>query len=102
SGNIEFENVTFVYPDSGIKALDKVSFTIAEHESLGIIGKTGSGKSTIGQLLCRLYDPTEGKVKIGGKSVKQLSLASLREHIGYVPQEVFLFSESIAENIAFS
>jgi len=102
SGEIEFDDVTFVYPDSGIKALNDVSFKVAEHESLGIIGKTGSGKSTVAQLLCRLYDPTEGKVKIGGQNIAQLPLSSLREHIGYVPQEVFLFSESIADNIAFS
>lgn len=101
-GKIEFENVTFVYPDSGIMALNNVSFTIEEHESLGIVGKTGSGKSSVAQLICRLYDPTKGTVKIDGKDIRELPLASLREHIGYVPQEVFLFSESIADNIAFS
>jgi ATP-binding cassette subfamily B protein len=101
-GNIEFDHVTFVYPDSGIKALDDVSFKIAEHESLGIVGRTGSGKSTIAQLLCRLYDPTSGSVKIDGKDIRELPLALLRKHVGYVPQEVFLFSESIANNISFS
>lgn len=101
-GKIEFENVTFVYPDSGIKALDNVSFIIEEHESLGVVGRTGSGKSTIAQLLCRLYDPTTGTIKIDGRDIRQIPLAVLREHIGYVPQEVFLFSESIADNIAFS
>jgi ATP-binding cassette subfamily B protein len=101
-GSIAFADVTFVYPDSGIKALDHVSFEVAEHESLGIVGKTGSGKSTIAQLICRLYDPATGSVKIDGRDIRQYALSSLREHIGYVPQEVFLFSDSIANNIAFS
>jgi len=101
-GTIEFDHVTFVYPDSGIKAMDGVSFKVEEHESLGIVGRTGSGKSTIAQLLCRLYDPTSGTIKIDGNDIKKLPLDSLRSHIGYVPQEVFLFSESIADNIAFS
>ncbi|HXB13090.1 MAG TPA: ABC transporter ATP-binding protein [Bacteroidia bacterium] len=102
AGSIEFSDVTFVYPDSGTKALDEVSFSIAAHESLGIVGRTGSGKSSIAQLLSRLYDPTSGSVKIDGRDIRQLSLSALRSHIGYVPQEVFLFSDSIANNISFS
>ena len=101
-GNIEFKNVTFVYPDSGIKALDNVSFTINKAESLGIVGKTGSGKSTIAQLICRMYDVTEGTIKIDGVDIRELPLSALRRQIGYVPQEVFLFSDTIANNIAFS
>ncbi|HTA84293.1 MAG TPA: ABC transporter ATP-binding protein [Bacteroidia bacterium] len=101
-GDIEFKNVTFVYPDSGIKALDNVSFTINKAESLGIVGKTGSGKSTIAQLICRMYDVTEGTIKIDGVDIRELPLSALRRQIGYVPQEVFLFSDTIANNIAFS
>jgi len=101
-GNIEFKNVTFVYPDSGIKGLDNVSFTVNSEESLGIVGKTGSGKSTIAQLICRMYDISSGSLKIDGKEVKDIPLPALRRQIGYVPQEVFLFSDSIANNISFS
>jgi len=101
-GNIEFENVTFVYPDLGTKGLDNVSFTVNSQESLGIVGKTGSGKSTIAQLICRMYDITSGHIKIDGKEIKNIPLDSLRRQIGYVPQEVFLFSDTIANNISFS
>jgi ATP-binding cassette subfamily B protein len=100
-GKIEFRNVSFTYPDSGIQALQNVSFTIEKGQSLAIIGKTGSGKSTVASLLCRLYDPTEGEVLIDGKQIKTLNLEDLRQQTGYVPQEVFLFSDSIANNIAF-
>ncbi|MGP8217121.1 MAG: ABC transporter ATP-binding protein [Bacteroidia bacterium] len=101
-GDIEFDHVTFVYPDSGIKALDDVSFTIKQEKSLGIVGRTGSGKSTIAQLICRLYDVSEGVIKIDGKDIRTLPLSSLRRQIGYVPQEVFLFSDTIANNVSFS
>lgn len=101
-GSVEFSDVSFVYPDSGTKALRNVSFTLAANESLGIVGRTGSGKSTVAQLLCRLYDPTSGSVKIDGRDIRQLSLNTLRSSIGYVPQEVFLFSDTIGNNIAFS
>jgi ATP-binding cassette subfamily B multidrug efflux pump len=101
-GTIEFVNVGFTYPDSGIRALDNVSFKIEPGHSLAIIGRTGSGKSTIANLVCRLYDVTEGRVLVDGKDIRELNLYSLRDQVGYVPQEVFLFSETIYNNIAFS
>ena len=100
-GDIEVKNLSFVYPDSGIKALDKLSFSIDSGESLAIIGTTGSGKSTIANLLMRMYDATEGKIMIDKKDIKTYDVASLRRQIGYVPQDVFLFSDSIANNIGF-
>lgn len=101
SGNIEVKNVSFVYPDSGIKALENVSFSINSGESLAIIGTTGSGKSTIANLLLRMYDPTEGEIWIDGRNINQYDISNLRKQIGYVPQDVFLFSDTIASNIAF-
>lgn len=100
-GNIKFNEVSFVYPDSGIKALNNISFTLEEGKSLAIIGKTGSGKSTLANLLCRLYDPTDGVIEIDGITLKNHNLSVIRESIGYVPQEVFLFSDSIKNNISF-
>nr|WP_283773958.1 ABC transporter ATP-binding protein [Aquiflexum sp. TKW24L] len=100
-GDIEVKNLSFVYPDSGIKALDKVSFSIDSGESLAIIGTTGSGKSTIANLLMRMYDATDGKILIDKRDIKSYDVASLRRQIGYVPQDVFLFSDSIANNIGF-
>ncbi|WP_207427217.1 ABC transporter ATP-binding protein [Pedobacter sp. SYSU D00535] len=101
-GSIEFRNVTFIYPDTGIKALDNVSFKVNPGEFLAIIGRTGSGKSTIANLLLRMYDVTEGQILIDGKPIKDLNLNSYRSQTGFVPQEVFLFSDTIANNIAFS
>lgn len=101
-GELEFSNVTFVYPDTGIKALDNVSFKVEKQQSLGIVGKTGSGKSTIAQLICRLYDTTSGIIWVDGRKIRNIPLSSLRSQVGYVPQEVFLFSDTIAANIAFS
>ncbi|MGE0929578.1 ABC transporter ATP-binding protein [Peijinzhouia sedimentorum] len=100
-GAISFQNVSLVYPDSGIKALNNISFEIGEGESIAIIGTTGSGKSTIANLICRMYDPSEGEILVDGQSIKDYSLPSLRGQIGYVPQDVFLFSDTIANNIAF-
>lgn len=100
-GNIKFNEVSFVYPDSGIKALNNISFTLEEGKSLAIIGKTGSGKSTLANLLCRLYDPTDGVIEVDGITLKNHNLSVIRESIGYVPQEVFLFSDSIKNNISF-
>lgn len=100
-GKIEFQHVNFVYPDSGVEALKSVSFTVEPGKSLAIIGRTGSGKSTIASLICRLYDVKSGKILVDGQLVDALNLNSLRSAIGYVPQEVFLFSETIGKNISF-
>jgi len=101
TGEIKFDHVEFVYPDSGTKALDDVSFEVKQGESLAILGRTGSGKSTIASLITRTYDPTSGHVLVDGKDTHNINLNSLRSNIGYVPQDVFLFSETIANNIAF-
>jgi ATP-binding cassette, subfamily B, multidrug efflux pump len=101
TGEIKLEDVTFIYPDSGIKALDQVSFSIDAGKSLAIIGTTGSGKSTIANILMRMYDINSGEILIDGKDIKAYDISNLRAQIGYVPQDVFLFSESIASNIAF-
>jgi ATP-binding cassette subfamily B protein len=98
---IEFDNVSFTYPDSGIVALKEVSFQVESGKSLAIVGRTGAGKSTIAALICRLYDIDSGKISIDGESIQELNLDDLRSAIGYVPQEVFLFSETITNNIAF-
>lgn len=100
-GKVEFKNVNFTYEDSNIKALQNVSFTIEAGESLAIIGKTGSGKSTIASLFCRMYDTSAGQIFIDNKNIKEWNLNALRSSIGYVPQEAFLFSDTIANNIAF-
>ncbi|MDV3308107.1 MAG: ABC transporter ATP-binding protein/permease [Cyclobacteriaceae bacterium] len=100
-GKIEFRNVTFVYPDTGIRALSNVSFTVNPGESLAIIGTTGSGKSTIANLIARLYDVTEGEVLIDDISIKDYDITALRKQMGFVPQDVFLFSDSLANNIGF-
>lgn len=101
TGQLAFENVTFDYPDSGIKALDNVSFSVSPGESIAIIGTTGSGKSTIANLILRLYDATEGQVKVDGRPIEAYNISNLRSQMGYVPQDVFLFSDSIENNIAF-
>jgi ATP-binding cassette subfamily B protein len=101
NGEIEFENVSFTYPDSGIEALKNVSFKIARGQSIAIIGTTGSGKSTIANVICRLYNVTNGMVKIDGHDIRDYNLVHLRQAIGYVPQDVFLFSDSIKNNIGF-
>lgn len=102
NGLIEFKNVSFTYPDTGIQALNNVSFTANPGEMVAIIGRTGSGKSTIANLLLRMYDTTGGEILIDNEPVKQLNLEGYRSQIGVVPQEVFLFSDTIANNIAFS
>lgn len=101
TGDIAFKNVSFTYKDSGIEALKNVSFRIKQGNSLAIIGHTGSGKSTIANLLCRLYDVDTGEITINNKNIKAYNLHQLRSQTGYVPQEVFLFSDTIANNIAF-
>jgi len=100
-GEVEFKNVNFTYPDSGIKALKDISFKVNPGEALAIIGTTGSGKSTIANLISRMYDTTEGDIIIDGHNIKAFELISLRSQIGYVPQDVFLFSDTIYNNIGF-
>jgi ATP-binding cassette subfamily B multidrug efflux pump len=102
NGLIEFKNVSFIYPDTGIQALNNISFTAHPGEMVAIIGRTGSGKSTIANLLLRMYDTTGGEILIDNEPVKLLNLEGYRAQIGFVPQEVFLFSDTIANNIAFS
>jgi len=99
--SIKFNRVSFTYPESGIKALEDVSFFVPAGTSLGITGKTGSGKSTIALLIARLYDVDEGEILINDINIKAYDLHSLRNIMGYVPQDVFLFSESIYNNIVF-
>ena len=100
-GKIEFKNVSYTYEDTNIQALNNVSFTVNEGETLAIIGKTGSGKSTVLDLIGRLYDTALGEVNIDDKWIKEVNLDSLRTSIGFVPQDAFLFSDSIKNNIKF-
>lgn len=100
-GNLQFDQVSFTYPDTQIKALKKVSFTLQKGEKMAIVGRTGSGKSTIAELLVRNYDIDEGNITLDQQNIKQINLAALRQQIGYVPQDVFLFSDTINNNIAF-
>jgi ATP-binding cassette subfamily B multidrug efflux pump len=102
NGHIAFKNVSFIYPDTGIKALKDVTFTANPGELVAIIGRTGSGKSTIANLLMRMYDATGGEILIDEEPLTQLNLGGYRSQIGVVPQDVFLFSDTIANNIAFS
>lgn len=100
-GEIEFRNVSYVYPNTGIKAVKNLSFKVKAGESLAIMGKTGSGKSTIALLLCRMIQPTEGVILIDGKDLEEHNLENYRQAIGYIPQESYLFSDTIANNIGF-
>ncbi|MCB0468003.1 MAG: ABC transporter ATP-binding protein [Aequorivita sp.] len=101
NGSIQFNNLTFTYPDTGIIALKDVSFNVKPGETLAIIGNTGSGKSTILELIGRLYDVEEGMLKIDNCAIRNLNLEDLRNSIGYVPQDAFLFSDSLRNNIRF-
>jgi ATP-binding cassette subfamily B protein len=101
NGNIVFDDVSFTYPHTGIQALKHFSLAIKEGEKVLVLGKTGSGKSTVAQLLLRFYDPEEGKILLNGENIKNIPLRYLREHISYVPQDVFLFSDNITSNINF-
>ncbi|WGF92683.1 ABC transporter ATP-binding protein [Aequorivita marisscotiae] len=101
NGLIEFNKLSFTYPDTGITALKDVSFTVKPGETLAIIGNTGSGKSTILELIGRLYDVEENMLKIDSKAIKNLNLDNLRDSIGYVPQDAFLFSDTLRNNIRF-
>jgi ATP-binding cassette subfamily B protein len=100
-GAIEFRNVTFTYPDTGITALNNVSFKVPAGGTLAIVGHTGSGKSTIAELIGRMFDATSGTVLIDGVPIQRVKLETLRSRLGFVPQDVFLFSDSIRNNIAF-
>jgi len=100
-GKIEFRDVTFVYPDTGVKALDNVSFTLEAGEKLAIMGRTASGKSTICELITRMYDVTSGMILVDGIPINQLNLDDLRKVLGYVPQDGFLYSDTIHNNITF-
>lgn len=100
-GDLVFDNVAYTYSDSGIEAIKNLSFTVKKGETFAILGKTGSGKSTLANLILRLSDPISGKISINGHDLKEINMYQHRERIGYVPQEVFLFSETIGANIAF-
>tara|TARA_B110000444_G_C18851384_1_gene605926 strand:- start:4621 stop:6378 length:1758 start_codon:yes stop_codon:yes gene_type:complete len=100
-GEIMFKNVSLTYPESNIKALNNVTFTIFAGKTTGILGSVGSGKTSLLELIVRLYDPTQGDVLIDGSNLKNFKLYELRKSIGYVPQNPFLFSESIIDNIKF-
>lgn len=101
-GKIEFRNVSFTYPDSGITALNNFSFTAQPGQSIAVLGHTGSGKSTVAQLLLRLYDTSTGSVFIDDQNIRKINLDEFRSNTGYVPQDVFLFSDTIADNIRFN
>ena len=101
-GDIEFKNVDFIYPHTGIHAVRNFNLKINKGEKIAIIGKTGSGKSTIAQLLLRMYDPRQGDILYDGISIKKIDIKTLRTQICYVPQDVFLFSDTVENNIGFS
>jgi ATP-binding cassette subfamily B protein len=100
--DITFNNVSFTYEDTKIQALKNLNFSLESGKTIGIFGKTGSGKSTIANLVCRLYDCTDGNIQFGSKNIKDLNLNDLRIAIGYIPQDGYLFSGTIRENIAFA
>ena len=101
NNEIEFKNVGFTYKDTGINALSNINFKLKKGDKLGIIGKTGSGKSTLLNLIVRLYNLDEGEIKVDNKNINSIDIKSLRSQIGYVPQDVFLFSDTIENNIKF-
>ena len=100
-GDISFENVNLVYPHSGIKAVSDFNLQIKAGQKVLVLGKTGSGKSSLAQLLTRMYDPSSGVLKIDGTDIKEFSITDLRKAIGYVQQDVFLFSDAVKNNIEF-
>jgi ATP-binding cassette subfamily B protein len=101
-GDISFDNVSFTYEDSGIEALKNINLTIKKGEKIAILGTTGSGKTTLLDLILRMYDTTGGRIKIDHKNIENINTSKLRESIAYVPQDVFLFSDTIESNILFS
>lgn len=100
-GEVVFDHVSFTYPETGVQALQNVSFTIQPGQKVAVIGRTASGKSTVADLVLRMYDPTQGKILIDGKDLKDYDIVSLRDQIAYVPQDVFLFSDTIEANVKF-
>jgi ATP-binding cassette subfamily B protein len=101
AGDVVFDNVTFTYDHTGITAIKNFNLTIKEGEKILVIGKTGSGKSTLAQLLLRFYNPNEGSIFINHQGLENINLHQLREQVSYVPQDVFLFSDTVANNISF-
>lgn len=101
NGDIVFDNISFTYAHTGIQALKNFSLTVKEGEKVLILGRTGSGKSTLAQLLLRFYDPDKGRITIGGKDIRSMPLQQLRDGISYVPQDIFLFSDTVGRNISF-
>jgi ATP-binding cassette subfamily B protein len=101
TGDIHFNNVSFTYPHTGIAAIKNLSLHIEKGEKVLVMGKTGSGKTTLAQLLLRFYEPDKGSISINSKDLSSYSLKAIREQISYVPQDVFLFSESVSNNIGF-
>jgi ATP-binding cassette subfamily B multidrug efflux pump len=100
-GDVVFENVNFTYPNTGIHALKDFTLSIRQGQKVAILGHTGSGKTTVAQLLLRLYDASSGRILIDGNDIRHIDLAHLRKEVSYVPQDVFLFSDTIANNIKF-
>jgi ATP-binding cassette subfamily B protein len=100
-GHIQFDRVSFTYPDTGIEALKDISFELQAGQKMAIFGKTGSGKTTIADLLVRMYDVSSGHLYLDGKDIHEHDLANIRRRVGYVPQDIFLFSDTIFNNIAF-
>ncbi len=100
-GSIEFKNVSFKYTDTNTNVIRNISFKIEAGQNIAFVGRTGSGKTSLVQLIPRLFDPLEGEILVDGKNVKSLNLEQLRSAIGFVPQDTFLFSDTIGENIAF-
>ncbi|MGB4838317.1 MAG: ABC transporter ATP-binding protein [Saprospiraceae bacterium] len=101
NGDIEFRNVSFTYPNTGIKAINNVSFKLKKGEKMAVMGKTAAGKTTVAELLTRMFDVTEGQILIDGRDIRNHNLQILREKIANVPQDVFLFSDTIKANISF-
>ena len=101
AGNINFNHVDFIYPHTGIQALKNFNLSIKKGQKIAIVGRTGSGKSTVAQLLLRMYDVTKGNLELEGTDIRQISIKKLREQISYVPQDGFLFSDTVENNILF-
>lgn len=101
ASSIVFDNVSYTYPDTGIKALKSVSFRLGAGQTLGVVGRTGSGKTTLVQALMRIFDPSGGAILLDGRPLPTYSRAALAQCVGYVPQDVFLFSDTLRNNIAF-